>query len=394
MRLFFGMSKTNIEAKKERHKKLFEGQYHSFIGRIWYHGKRALRGLWYLVKPRKRFSHFMHPLDHMPAPKRLYTQVAIWSIALLVITSMNVSTAAFTGGEGVGSEYLALETTGSVISDDEGYIVKPVPSGGEAVYSQNRIENITHEVQPGETLSVIAYRYGLEVSSIRYANTNLGNIDYLKVGQELTIPPRDGLFVKIGSGDSLVALVDEYDGNVDETRAFNGVDEGESLVSGEELFVVGGKPKVVAAAPVYTSYSTSKPAVLQYNIPPNAEGWIRPTQGNITQGYHGGHLAYDIADRSQPPVLAAASGTVVKAESGGWGGGYGNHIIIDHGNGYRTLYAHNAVLYVNVGDYVQQGQVIAKMGNTGRVYGATGIHLHFEISYNGVKQSPSIMKVW
>ncbi len=150
------MSKPNLEAKKERHRKLYEGQYHSFIGRIWYHFKRALRGTWHRLKPKKKLSHYMHPLDHMPAPKRLYTQVAIWSICLLLITSMNVTSAAYTGGEGVGAEYLALETTGTVISDDEGYILKPVPSGGEAVYDLNRIDNVIHEVQSGETLSVIA----------------------------------------------------------------------------------------------------------------------------------------------------------------------------------------------------------------------------------------------
>lgn len=395
MRLFYGMSKSNLEAKKERHRKLYEGQYHSFIGQIWYHFKRALRGLWHSLKSKKKLSRFMHPLDHMPAPKRLYTQVAIWSIGLLLITSMNVTSAAYTGGEGVGAEYLALETSGAVISDDEGYIIKSVPLGGEAVYDLNRIENVIHEVQPGETLSVIAYRYGLNINSIRYANSSVGNSDNLRVGQELTIPPKDGIFIDIGSGDSLVALVDEYNGDVDETRAFNGIDEGDELISGEELFVVGGRPAVIAVAtPVYTASTYSAPAVLQYDIPASAEGWIRPTQGIITQGYHGGHLAYDVADRSKPPVLAAASGTVVKAESGGWGGGYGNHVIIDHGNGYRTLYAHNDVNYVNVGDYVNQGQVIAKMGNTGRVYGVTGIHVHFEISFNGVKQSPSIMGVW
>ena len=143
----------------------------------------------------------------------------------------------------------------------------------------------------------------------------------------------------------------------------------------------------------YTS-SVAPPSQQYYDLPVSAEGWVRPTQGRITQGFRGGHYAYDVADTSKPPILAAAGGTVIKASSGTWGGGYGNHVIIDHGNGYQTLYAHAEVLYVNVGDSVSQGQVIAKMGNTGSVYGRTGIHLHFEITYNGTKLNPSVMGVW
>ena len=63
-------------------------------------------------------------------------------------------------------------------------------------------------------------------------------------------------------------------------------------------------------------------------------------------------------------------------------------MIIDHGDGLQSLYAHLDHLNVSVGDYVEQGQTIGQMGNTGRVYGATGIHLHWEVIKNGVKQYP------
>lgn len=389
----------NTEAQKERHQKLYEGQYHSFAGKVWFHTKRLIRKVWLAITPsRKQISDFMHPLDHMPAPKRLYTQLAIWSIGLLVLTSMNVSHAAYSGGLGVGQEYadLALEISGTFVSDEEGYIIKNMPLEGEAIYDQNRIAMIDHEVQSGETLSVIAYRYGVSVSSIRYANSALSNSDYLKVGQTIKIPPKTGLYVEVESGDSVIALVEEYKGNLDETKFFNDIEGDDDLIAGDEVFIVDGEPKIVYVASTYTGSSSDsyQPDVMQYDMPVSAEGWIIPTQGGITQGYHGGHYAYDIADRSKPPVLASASGTVTKASSGTWGGGYGNHVIIDHGNGYQTLYAHLETVYVNTGDYVSQGQVIGKMGNTGRVYGATGIHLHFELTYNGVKQNPSIMGVW
>jgi murein DD-endopeptidase MepM/ murein hydrolase activator NlpD len=116
--------------------------------------------------------------------------------------------------------------------------------------------------------------------------------------------------------------------------------------------------------------------------------------------YQPGHYAMDIANRSKPPIWASASGTVVKTVVGcgprstSCGGGYGNHIIIDHGNGYKTLYAHCEELYVKEGDTVTQGQVIAKMGNSGRVRGATGIHLHFTVYYNGAAVNPVSVGAW
>lgn len=399
------MSKVNAEVRKERHKKLFEGQYHSWLGQVWFHTKRAIKIVWHILKPSgKHWSEFMHPLDQWPAPKRLYTQLASWSIGLLVLTSINVANAGFEGGEGAGKEYLSLDATAVNITDSEGYIIKTMPLEGEATFNLNRSEIVDHEVQAGETLSMIAYRYGIKVDSIRYTNTELGNSDYLKIGQKLKIPPKDGVYVTIPSGATLVSLMDKYKGNLDDTKTFNEIEDDDDLTSGSQIFIVGGKPVVVTIAQTNSGtkgsgynttggYSAYGPDVESYDVPANDLGWIRPTKGAITQGFKSGHPAYDIADRSRPDILAVMAGTVIDTGTG-WDGGYGNNVWIDHGNGYKTHYAHMTEFYVAVGDTVTQGQVIGQMGNTGRVYGATGIHLHFEVSFNGVKISPSFMGVW
>ncbi len=102
----------------------------------------------------------------------------------------------------------------------------------------------------------------------------------------------------------------------------------------------------------------------------------------------GNHRGIDIsgANASGKLIVAAAGGTVIKA---GWNnGGYGNHVVIDHGNGIETLYAHmldNSIM-VNVGDRVQRGQTIGRVGNTGNSFGA---HLHFEVMINGNKYDPA-----
>ena len=87
--------------------------------------------------------------------------------------------------------------------------------------------------------------------------------------------------------------------------------------------------------------------------------------------------------------MAGAGGAVIKASSGTWGNGYGTYVIIDHGDGVQTLYGHMSSLNVVEGQWINQGDVIGIMGNTGRVYGATGIHTHWEVMVNGVKVNPA-----
>ncbi len=323
-------------------------------------------------------------------------------MGLLVLTSVNVSNASFESDSDYGAAFedLALES-GEFITDEEGYIIKSMPLEGDTVYDQNRTEKIAHEVLPGETLSVIAYRYGISISSISYANPGLGSGNYLKVGQTVNIPPKDGYYAKVKSGDNLVKIVERYKGDLDKTKEFNSLADDTELIADSELFIINGKPEVTyVATTTSSSYQGRSSGVYvsgvdqQFDVPPNSLGWIRPTSGVITTYFGGGHQGYDIADRSKPPILAAMSGTVIKSSAGTWGGGYGTHIIIDHGNGYQTLYAHCSELYVTVGEQVSQGQVIAKMGNTGRVYGVTGIHLHFEVTYNGRKISPGNLGVF
>jgi murein DD-endopeptidase MepM/ murein hydrolase activator NlpD len=107
----------------------------------------------------------------------------------------------------------------------------------------------------------------------------------------------------------------------------------------------------------------------------------------ITQYFGWTHHAIDIAGPFETPTYAAKAGTVEKAQCG-WNSGYGCYVIIDHGNGIKTLYGHHSRLLVSPGEYVETGQTIALMGNTGKVRGRTGIHVHFEIIKNGVRVNP------
>lgn len=135
--------------------------------------------------------------------------------------------------------------------------------------------------------------------------------------------------------------------------------------------------------------------------PPSASGKLMmPTSGIYQRGFGGGHRGIDISNRSKPPIRAAASGTVTRVVTGcsprvdSCGGGFGNYIVIAHtltgGEQISTLYAHldPGSISVSQGQSVSQGATIGRMGNTGRVRGATGIHLHFEVHRGGTAVNP------
>jgi murein DD-endopeptidase MepM/ murein hydrolase activator NlpD len=113
-------------------------------------------------------------------------------------------------------------------------------------------------------------------------------------------------------------------------------------------------------------------------------GW--PVSGPVTSGFglRWGrmHEGIDIAVAEGTPVRAAGAGTVIYA---GWMGGYGNLVVVDHGNGLSTAYAHNSSLGVEVGQSVTAGQVVSYSGNTGN---STGPHVHFEVRVNGSAVDP------
>ena len=115
-------------------------------------------------------------------------------------------------------------------------------------------------------------------------------------------------------------------------------------------------------------------------------------QTNISRGFKKGHQAIDIQTYGKPnPVVASKAGTVIVATKGGknnYLSGYGNVIIIQHGSNETTLYAHLSTIKVKVGQVVNQGEIIGNVGNTGRVRGSSGMHLHYEHKVNSNKVSP------
>lgn len=144
----------------------------------------------------------------------------------------------------------------------------------------------------------------------------------------------------------------------------------------------------------YANYYSQKQSSSDVVVMPSGGGqfvWPVPYTTNVTSGFGPrwgtNHKGIDISSGGVygQPIVASASGTVIVADAGGWGGGYGTWVSIDHGNGFSTVYGHMSSLCVSVGQAVQQGQVIGYVGSTGD---STGPHCHFEVRVNGVAQDP------
>jgi murein DD-endopeptidase MepM/ murein hydrolase activator NlpD len=388
---------VNKSARKARHQRVFSGaaildlpKEAGIVSRSLIEKSIQIKSVFSPYLPKQK------PNDSHSAINSLFKKYTAMVVLIFMAGSINpIGTSA----EVYGNQFIpfvdeSLFESG-ILADNEGYLTKINPQTIQGDRS-DLSDKHTHTVESGETLSTIAGVYGLKTQTLMWEN-NLANANSIRVGQKLVIPPVDGISHTVSKGETIDKIAKEYNVDVEIVKKQNNL-LATNIESGQDIFIPGAKPKapeIVRTTPARVSTATrvnvGTPVALSGNneTPVGGKPLLFPTRGKITQGYHKGHYAVDIADTSMPPVWSAATGKVTKAASGDWGGGYGNHVIIDHGNGLQTLYAHLDYLTVKVGDTVDQGQVIGRMGRTGRVYGRTGIHLHFEVIKNGVKQVPS-----
>lgn len=278
-----------------------------------------------------------------------------------------------------------------VLSQASNYGSSITTTQGNEVAQFRGGEIIEHTVEDGETISSIASKYNLQPNTVLWQN-NLTKDSKIKPGDKIQILPIDGVRHKVQKGETIETIAKKY--GLDDSQSqgivdypFNEFqdDENFTLTVGQWLMVPDGVKQEVAAPVARRSVTALKQTPNAGTVSPSGS-FIWPASGILTQGYRFYHKAYDIANRGAGSILAADSGTVILA---GWpsNDGYGNRVVIDHHNGYVTLYAHMSALQVQTGQNVSKGSVIGQMGSTGR---STGIHCHFEIRQNGVLVDPGI----
>jgi LysM repeat protein len=248
----------------------------------------------------------------------------------------------------------------------------------------------TYTVHEGDTISDVAYMFGVSVNTILWAN-NLSSGSVLREGQVLTILPISGITYTVKKGDTLQSIAKKYgrdhvEGTLGDILDYNDLQLSARVSVGQRIIIpsaeievadttshahdVGPEPVLdnVKNLPTFKSCVVAEPGCY----------FLRPVAtGSVSQKLHG-HNGIDIAAPVGTPIRASAPGIVIVSRvNGGWNGGYGNFIVISHDNGTQTLYAHmQSSIVIPVGTTVKQGEKIGTIGMSGLT---TGPHLHFEI---------------
>lgn len=265
--------------------------------------------------------------------------------------------------------------------------------------TRGRSDVITYTVQPGDTLFGVAARFNLQPETLLWGNyaTLKDDPHLLRPGQSLTILPVDGTYHYVTAGNTLAQIAAFYGVAPEAISAWpgNGLDPAQpELRPGSYLVVPGGRresqawvvPSLPRSARVRADAANFGQCPGGYTGIIGTGVFVWPTQAHSLSGYDytSIHRGLDLRAAAGAPIAAVDNGVVTYAGWNDWG--YGNLVVLDHGNGWESVYAHLSQSNVSCGQSVSQGEVLGLAGATGR---ASGPHLHFELRYNGGFVNPT-----
>ena len=272
---------------------------------------------------------------------------------------------------------------GATSEDQDVGVISSIITPVTVISEKPRDKIIEYEVKSGDTVSSIATEFGVSDETINWEN-DLAKNSQIKEGSTLRILPVSGVAHTVSGGDTIYSIAKKYQANAQAILdfPFNDISDDFQVATGEVLIIPDGAPPE-KPKPAPTQYLASE----KQNINVSELGTSKfswPASGDLAQYFSWYHPAIDISNLGGGPIRASDSGTVTVA---GWpdGSGYGNRVLIDHGNGYTTLYAHLSAVYVRPGQTISKGAVIGAMGSTGR---SSGVHVHLEIRKNGQALNP------
>jgi len=250
---------------------------------------------------------------------------------------------------------------------------------------------IEYVVQRGDSPWSIAQKFGLKPETILWSNDKLNaSAGSLKTGDSLMILPVDGVLHTVKEGDTLETLESIHGASAQEIFEYIGnnfdLTQPPQLTAGQQIIIPNGtSPILWSEAQVPIMSQTGSGGGYSSDVPNLGSGYfIWPVNTySLSQEYWSGHPGLDLVTDFRQPIFASDSGTVIFS---GWDAtGYGNFIVIDHGNGFKTTYGHNEANLVAAGQTVMKGQQIAESGSTGN---STGNHIDFRILLNGTPVNP------
>ncbi|MFH0853909.1 MAG: peptidoglycan DD-metalloendopeptidase family protein [bacterium] len=300
---------------------------------------------------------------------------------------IDINSFAVKQGERIGTSADEFEEeflSARMLLNFEGLVKPDITSTTEVKESQPTERNniVEYIVQAGDVIGSIAAKFSITVNTILWSN-NLSYYSVIRPGDKLKIMPISGVLHKVASGETLSAIANKYNADLEKIKDYNILANANSLQKGQEIIIPDGVMKAAPQAVAYKTAPHSAPVAssrIQYS---NSENFIWPTTSKrITQYYHWGHHAIDVGGKIGTPIYSIEKGQIIFS---GWSTGYGYNIIVDHGGGQKSRYAHFSKLYVKKSVFVGKGQQIGEMGSTGW---STGPHLHLEIIINGIKVNP------
>ncbi len=269
----------------------------------------------------------------------------------------------------------ALEITSDV--DENGLLTDSAGAGVSiaAKYLSQPVEYQTYKVKSGDTISGIAKKFGLTNISTLISVNDIGNVRQLGAGQKLKIPSIDGIVYTVKNGDSLNSIATANKIKLENLLDVNELSS-ETLTVGQQLFLPGvGLDQKTLQSRMGELFMVPITSKFRWTSP---YGW----RADPFTGVRSFHTGTDMACPEGTPILAAMSGRISEV---GNNRTYGNYIIINHGNGYQTVYAHMSKAISKKGQWVTQGSKIGLVGSTGY---STGPHLHFMVYKNGNRIDP------
>jgi len=269
--------------------------------------------------------------------------------------------------------------------------------------SRPQTDVLTYTVKKGDTLFDIADTFSIRPETLLFGNYEVleDNPHLLSPNMVLNILPLDGAFYEWKEGDSLAYVASYYKISPEDIIDYAGNDidlttlasSNHGIQPGTKLIIPGGTrpikdwgpPAITRQNPASARHYGAGHCGQVYEGAYGTGTFVWPTVSRTLSGYGYSaiHPAIDIGGATGNAIFAADSGVIVYA---GWSDyGYGYLIVIDHGNGFQTAYAHLSAVAVGCGQSVFQGGYIGAMGSTGN---SSGPHLHFELIYNGAKLNP------
>jgi LysM repeat protein len=337
-----------------------------------------------------------------------FTPMLLWVGVILMVTILLLGIYKLSNNNNHSSSIgtSSQDVDSSNATDGKGVVLSSLKQIGDvdSIHRQSNLNTIiplrptldvvTYTVAVGDSVFEIAKNFNIKPETVLWANYNQlkDNPDMVTPGMVLKIPPVDGVFYQLAEGDTIDKVaakfdvtpqsVIEYAGNQFElTNPVKKPGDWVMFPGGHREFQQWLIPVIPRGkAGVLKSVYGSGACEGNYEGAYGTGSFVWPAGNHVLSGndYWSGHLGIDIGAGDGAAIYAADSGVIVFA---GWAtGGYGNMVMIDHGNGYQTLYAHMSKVAVSCGRSVSQGQTIGYAGSTGN---STGAHLHFEVRYQG-----------